>query len=144
MVGKGVRKLGRTPPPLIWVFWSFLTFLHHSIENLETHLLWKFHQKIQTKKLVKCATKVARLHNYKVSIQVVHKIGRLQKFNCARKIEFNFFTAWTIFMKLDTLVHHVHGYKSCLRFFYFLPRHLVMVFQNWKNRLKSSLNFERS
>ena len=25
---------------------------------------------------------------------------------------FNFFTAWTIFMKLGTLVYHVHGYKT--------------------------------
>ena len=43
--------------------------------------------------------------------KVVHKNGRLRKFNRSREIEFNFFTAWTIFMKLGTLVHHVHGYK---------------------------------
>ena len=42
--------------------------------------------------------------------KVVH-IGRLRKFNRARDIEFKFFIAWTIFMKLGTLVHHVHGYK---------------------------------
>ena len=35
--------------------------------------------------------------------KVVHKIGRLRKFNRSREIEFNFFTAWTIFMKLGTL-----------------------------------------
>ena len=44
--------------------------------------------------------------------KVVHRIGHLRKFNRAREIEFNFFTAWTIFIKLGTLVHHVNGYKS--------------------------------
>ena len=43
--------------------------------------------------------------------KVVHKIGRLRKFNRAREIEFNFLTA--VSMKLGTLVvHHVHGYKA--------------------------------
>ena len=44
--------------------------------------------------------------------KVVHKIGRLRKFNRSREIEFNFFAAWTIFMTLGTLVHHVYGYKT--------------------------------
>ena len=44
--------------------------------------------------------------------EVVHKNGRLRKFNRAREIEFNFCTAWTIFMKFGTLVHHAHGYKK--------------------------------
>ena len=44
--------------------------------------------------------------------KVVQKIGRLRKFNRAPEIEFNFFTVWTIFMKLGTLVHHVDGYKK--------------------------------
>ena len=49
--------------------------------------------------------------------KVVHKIGRLRKFNHAREIEFNFFTAWTILMKLGTLVHHVHVYKTLPQIF---------------------------
>ena len=51
--------------------------------------------------------------------KVVHKIGRLRKFNHAREIEFNFFffIAWTIFMKLGTLVRHVHGYKILQQIF---------------------------
>ena len=32
-------------------------------------------------------------------------------------IEFDFFIAWTIFMKLGTLVHHVHGYKALPQIF---------------------------
>ena len=38
----------KAAPP--WLsFWSFLTFLHHCIEEVETHLLWKFHKKIRRK-----------------------------------------------------------------------------------------------
>ena len=44
--------------------------------------------------------------------KVVHKIGRVRKFNRAREIDFHFFTVHTIFMKLRTLVHHVLGYKT--------------------------------
>ena len=43
--------------------------------------------------------------------KVVHKIGRLRKFNRSREIEFNFLTAWTISMKFGTLVQHALGYK---------------------------------
>ena len=66
-------------------------------------------------KLVKCATEVGRLH--RVSIQVVHKIGRLRKFNRSREIEFNFLTAWTISMKFGTLVQHALGYKTLPQIF---------------------------
>ena len=38
--------------------------------------------------------------------KAVHKIGRLRKFNHARENEYNFLTAWTIAMKLGTLVHY--------------------------------------
>ena len=31
--------------PLDLSFWSFLTFLHHGIEEVERHLLWKFYKK---------------------------------------------------------------------------------------------------
>ena len=67
-------------------------------------------------KLVKCATEVARLH--KVLYKVIHKNGRLRKFNRSREIEFNFFNAWTIFMKLGTLVHQVDWCKKFLVFFF--------------------------
>ena len=62
--------------------------------------------------------------------KVVHKIGRLRKFNRAREIEFNFLTAWTISMKFGTLVQHALGYKTWPQIFQFLPRDLVMVFQS--------------
>ena len=55
-------------------------------------------------------------------MKVEYKIGRLRKpsrVNRSREVEFNFFIAWTIFMKLGTLVHHVYAYKTCLRFFNF-------------------------
>ena len=44
--------------------------------------------------------------------KVVHKIGRLRKFNRSREIEFNFLTTWTISMTCDTLVQHAPGYKK--------------------------------
>ena len=47
-------------------------------------------------------------------------------------------------MKLGTLLHHAHGYKILPQIYYFLSRDVVMVFQNRKNGVKSSLNFERS
>ena len=76
--------------------------------------------------------------------KLVHKIGRLRKFNRSREIECNFLTAWTISMKFGTLVQHTPGYKTLPQIFYFLPRDLVMVFQSRKNGVKSSQNFERS
>ena len=64
--------------------------------------------------------------------EVEHKNGRLRKFNRAREIELSFFIAWTIFMKLGTLVHHVHGYKMVPQIVQFVPKDLVMVFQSRK------------
>ena len=105
-------------PPLIWVFWtfwSFLTFLHRGIEKVERHLLWKYHKKIQRKSWSNVPPKLGACIRF--LYKVVHKIGRLRKFNRSREIEFNFFTAWTIFMKLGTLVHHVYGYKTLPQIF---------------------------
>ena len=54
---------GRTlrQDPLDLSFWSYLTFLHRCIAEVERHLLWKVNKKIQ-RKSCKCATEVARLH----------------------------------------------------------------------------------
>ena len=72
--------------------------------------------KAKKAKLVKCATEVARLH--KVSIQSCTQNRPSPKVQLrSREIEFNFFTAWTIFMKLGTLVHQVHGYKTLPQIF---------------------------
>ena len=77
--------------PLDLSFWSFFTFLHHGIEKVERHLLWKFHKKIQRKRWSNVPPNL--LACIRFLYKVVHKIGRLRKFNRARKIEFNFFTA---------------------------------------------------
>ena len=66
----------------------------------------KLYKKTSKEKLVKYATKAARL--FTISVHV-HNIGRLRKFNLSREIEFNFLTAWTIFMKFGTFVHHAPG-----------------------------------
>ena len=140
MVWTDIRQ---DPPPLIWVFVIFDFFApwyRKSKEASSVKISWK---KIQRKRWSNVPPKL--LACIRFLYKVVHKNGRLpRKFNRAREIEFNFFIVWTIFMKLGTLVHHVHGYKKCVRFFKFLPRDLVMVFQSRKTGAKSSLNFERS
>ena len=73
--------------------------------------------------------------------QVVHKIGRLRKFNRSREIELNFTS--TISMKFGTLVQHAPGYKTMPRFLIF-AQGLSYGLSKAKNGEKSSLNFERS
>ena len=127
--------------PLDLSFWSFLTFWHHGIEDVERHLLWKFHKKVQRKSWLNVPPKL--LACIRFLYKVVHKIGRLRKFNCSREIEFNFF------YRLDYLYGTWHTCSSYLwlqtlpQIFSFLPRYLVMVFQSRKNGVKSWLNFER-
>ena len=75
--------------PLDLSFWSFLTFLHYGTEKVERHLLWKFHKKIQRKSWSNVPPKL--LACVRFLYKVVHKNGRLRKFNHAREIEFNFF-----------------------------------------------------
>ena len=97
------------PPPLDLSFWSFSTFLHHGIEEVERHLLWKFYKKIRRKSWSNVLPKLVACIGFQY--KGVHKIGRLRKFNRSRGIEFNFLTAWTISMKFGTLVQHALGYK---------------------------------
>ena len=70
----------------------------------------------------------------KITECTVHKIGRLQKFNRTRETEFTFLNASNISMKLNTLVHHVPGYKTLPQIFQFLLKDLVMVFQSRKKK----------
>ena len=122
------------PPPLIWVFGHFWLFC--TMDKVDRHLLWEWHKKIPRK--------VGQMRHRSCSLvwllhKVVHKIGRFRKFNMfnrAREIEFtcNFFTAWTISMKLGALVHHVPGYQNLPQSVLFLPRDLVMVFQSKKKK----------
>ena len=72
--------------------------------------------------------------------KVAHKIGCFRKFNRAREIEFNFLTTWTISMKLGTLTP---GYKIFPPFLLFLPRDLLIAFQNWKTRGSHALFCKR-
>ena len=98
---------GSCRTPLIW---SFLTFLHHGIEEVARHLLWKFHKKIRRTSWSNVPPKL--LACIRFLYKVVHKIGRLRKFNRSREIEFNFLTAWTMSMTFGTLVQHASGYKT--------------------------------
>ena len=107
--------LYKAGPPLDLSFWSFFTFLHNGMEEVERHLLWKFHKKIQRISWWIVPPKLRTCIRF--LYKVVHKIGRFRKFNRAREVEFNFFIAWTIFMKLGTLVQHAHGYKMLPQIF---------------------------
>ena len=127
--------------PLDLSFWSFLTFLHHGIEKVERHLLWKFHKKIQTKSWSNVPPKLLACIGF--LYKVVHKNGRLRKFNRSREIEFNFLPlglSWN----LAHLFIMFMATKRLPQIFSFLSRDLVMVFQSRKNGVKSSVNFERS
>ena len=84
--------------PLDVSFWSLYTFLHHGIKDVERHLLWKVYKKIRRKSWSNVPPKL--LACIRFLYKVVHKIGRLRKFNRSREIEFNFLTAWTISMKI--------------------------------------------
>ena len=77
-------KLRQDPPPLDLSFWSFLTFLHYGIEDVERHLLWKFYKKIQRKSWSNVPPKLLACIGF--LYKVVHKNGRLRKFNHSREI----------------------------------------------------------
>ena len=70
--------------PLDLSFWSFLTFLHHGIEEIERLLLWKFYKKIRRKSWSNVLPKLVACIGF--LYKVVHKIGRLRKFNRSRGI----------------------------------------------------------
>ena len=72
------------PPPLDLGFCHFLTFLHRGIEEVERHLLWKFHKKIQRESWSNVPPKL--LAYIRFLYKVVHKNGRLRKFNRSREI----------------------------------------------------------
>ena len=74
----------RQDPPLDLSFWSFLTFLHHGIEEVERHLLWKFYKTIRRKSWSNVPPKLLACIGF--LYKVVHKIGRLRKFNRSRGI----------------------------------------------------------
>ena len=56
--GIGILLLLLRQDPLDLSFWSFLTFLHYGIEEVNRHLLWKFHPKIQKKSWSKAPPKL--------------------------------------------------------------------------------------
>ena len=68
-------------------FWSFFTFLHWRIEKVETYILWKFHT-IRRKSWSIVPPKL--LAYFRFLYKVVHKIGRLRKFNRARRLNLTF------------------------------------------------------
>ena len=99
----------RQAGPLIWIFGHFSLFLQHGREEVERHLLWKFYKKLRRKSSSNMPPKLLACIMF--LYKVVHKIGRLRKFNRSGEIEFNFLTAWANCIKFGTLVQHAPGYK---------------------------------
>ena len=103
------------PPPPWFEFLAIFDFLHPDIEEVQRHLLWKFYKKIGRKSWSNVPPKLLACIGF--LYKVVHKIGRLRKFNRSREIEINFLTAWTISMIFGTLVQHAPGYKTLPQIF---------------------------
>ena len=126
-------------------FLLFLTFLHHGIEEVERHLLVKISQENSKEKLVKlCHQSCSLALDFYTKLYTKSAVSESSIAIALGGLNLPFFIAWTIFMKIGKLVHHVYGYKALPQIFSFLPRDLVMIFQSRKNGAKSSLNFERS
>ena len=79
-----LRKALRQDPTFDLSFWSFLTFLPHGIEEGERHLLRKFYKKIRRKSWSNVPPNLLACIGF--LYKVVHKIGRLRKFNRSRGI----------------------------------------------------------
>ena len=105
--------------PLDLSFWSFLTFLHHGIEKVETHLLWKFHKTIQRKSWSNVPPTVLTCIGF--LYKVVHKNGRLRKFNGAGRFNLTFLPLGLSLWNLAHLFIMFISTKLCLRFFNFCP-----------------------
>ena len=94
--------------PLIWVFGHSWRFLHHGIEEVETHLLWEFHENIQRKSWSNVSPKLHACIGF--VYKVVHKNGRLRKFNRICQIEFKVAQNWILFPKCGVFFcsnHHI-------------------------------------
>ena len=74
--------------------------------------------------------------------KVEYKIGRLRKFNRARKIELYFLTALTIFFEFSSLVQHAQDYNIWPQIF-FWPR-LTYGISKSKNRGKIITKLSKS
>ena len=96
---------------------SKMTFLHHDIEDVERHLLGNVHKKIQRKNRSNVAPKLLACIGF--LYKVVHKIGRLRKFNRARENAFNFN------YRLDYLYETWHTCSTCSHGYKTLPQILL-------------------
>ena len=81
-------------------------------------------------KLVKCATKVARL--YWFSINLYTKLAVSESLISLEGVTSG--SALNINMKLGTLVHHVHGYKTELQIYIFSSRTEIWSFRVEKKK----------
>ena len=104
------KLLPKYPPPpwfeFLVIFYFFAPWYRRGREASSVKIYKKIRRKSWSNVEPKLLACIGFLY------KVVHKIGRLRKFNRSREIEFNFFTAWTMSMKFGTLVQHASGYKK--------------------------------
>ena len=101
---RSIEAQRNPPPPLIWVFGNFRLFLHHGIEKVERHLLWKFHKKIQRKNWSNVPPKF--LACLRFLHKVVHKTFVSENSIAPRRLNL-------IFYRLDYLYETWHTCSSC-------------------------------
>ena len=107
IIHRSVRKLRQDPLDLS--FGRFWLFLHHGIEEVQRHFLWKFKKEKENLPNVPPRLLAFRLL----------KNGRLRKFNRAREIEFNFLSLELSLLNLAHLFIMFMAAKYCLRFVFF-------------------------
>ena len=117
LLSKRVCPELRQDPPLDLSFWSFLTFLHHGIEEVERHLLWKFHKQIQRKSWSNVPPKLVACIRF--LYKVVHKTAVSESSIALARLNLTFFPPGLSLWNLPHLFIMFMATKPCLRFFNF-------------------------
>ena len=112
-----LRPLRQDPPPLDLSFWSFLTFLHYGIEEVQTHLRWKFHKKIQRKSWSNVPPKLLACIGF--LYKVVHKTAVSESSIALARLNLTFLPFGLSPWNLAHLFIMFLATKHCLKFFNF-------------------------
>ena len=104
----------KAAPPLVLSSWSFLTFVHHGIDEVEKHLLWKFHKKIHRKSWPNVQPKL--LACLRFLCKVVHKISRLKSSIALGRLNLTFLPLGLSLWNLAHLFIMFLATKRCIRF----------------------------
>ena len=128
--------------PLDLSFWSFLTFLHHGIEEGERHHLWKFHKKFKGKVGQMCHQSCSLALGFYTKLFTKSAVS--ESSIALGRLNLTFLSLGLSLWNLAHLFIMFMATKRCLRFFNFCLGTQLWLFQSRKNGVKSSVNFERS